>query len=121
MHQSAKLRRGSLLFLLAWFAFCLWLAAQIPYTHDDWDWGLSNGIEQLLTASINSRYVGNLIVVALTRSVLLKDLVMALTFTLLPVAALRFLQSVLPLAEKARGRTRAFPSPRWPRAASSCS
>lgn len=99
MHQSAKLRRGSLLFLLAWFAFCLWLAAQIPYTHDDWDWGLSNGIEQLLTASINSRYVGNLIIVALTRSVLLKDLVMALTFTLLPFAALRFLQSVLPLAE----------------------
>lgn len=99
MRRQAKLHMGRVLFLLGWFAYCLWLAAQIPYTHDDWDWGISNGIEQLLTASINSRYVGNLIIVALTRSVLLKDLVMALTFTLIPVAALRFLHAVLPLAE----------------------
>ena len=42
-------------------AFYVWIAAQIPYTHDDWDWGLEVGMQHLLKADINSRYVGNLI------------------------------------------------------------
>lgn len=65
--------------------FYLWLAAQIPYTDDDWDWGLPVGIQQLVTASLNSRYAGNALVVLLTRSVVLKTLVMGATFFLLPL------------------------------------
>lgn len=65
----------------------LWLAAQIPYTHDDWDWGLPQGLWHFLTADLNSRYMGNLIEVLLTRSVLLKTLVMGVVFAALPVAA----------------------------------
>ena len=68
------------------FVFYLWMAAQTPYTHDDWDWGLDIGIQHLLTADINSRYAGNLIEVLLTRSVFLKNLVMGLVFTALPLA-----------------------------------
>lgn len=66
--------------------FYLWLAAQIPYTDDDWDWGLPVGIQQLVTASLNSRYAGNALVVLLTRSVVLKTLVMGAAFFLLPLA-----------------------------------
>ena len=65
--------------------FNLWIAYQIPYTHDDWDWGLPVGIQHLLTADINSRYAGNLVVVLLTRSPLLKTFVMGLVFTLIPL------------------------------------
>ena len=79
-------RAYALAVLLA-LIFYLWLAAQIPYTHDDWDWGLAQGIRHLVTADINSRYAGNLVEVLLTRSALLKTLVMGLVFTLLPLAA----------------------------------
>ena len=72
------------------FVFYLWIASQIPYTHDDWDWGLDIGLQHLLTADINSRYVGNLIEVLLTRSVFLKNLVMGLVFTALPLAMAHF-------------------------------
>ena len=79
-------RAYALAVLLA-LIFYLWLAAQIPYTHDDWDWGLAQGIRHLVTADINSRYAGNLVEVLLTRSALLKTLVMGLVFTLIPLAA----------------------------------
>ena len=74
------------LFLLS-LGFTLWLAVQIPYTHDDWDWGLPIGVRHLLTADINSRYLGNLIVVVLTRSPLLKTLAMGLGLSLIPLFA----------------------------------
>lgn len=64
--------------------FYLWLAAQIPYTHDDWDWGISNGIEQLVRATLNARYVGNFFVVVMTRSQILKTLIMGLCYFLIP-------------------------------------
>ena len=64
--------------------FYLWLAAQIPYTHDDWDWGLPVGMEQFLTASLNSRYVGNFFEVVMTRSPFLKTVIMGAGFFLLP-------------------------------------
>ena len=54
------------IFLACSLVFYVWLAAQIPYCHDDWDWGLQIGIQQLLTANLNSRYVGNFIEVVLT-------------------------------------------------------
>lgn len=71
-------------------AFYIYIAAQIPYTHDDWDWGLANGWEQLITANINSRYSGNLLEVLMTRSELFKSLFMGLVFTALPIAIAMF-------------------------------
>ena len=56
------------------FFVYLWVAAQIPYTHDDWDWGLQLGMQHLLSADINSRYTGNLIEVMITRNTALKIL-----------------------------------------------
>ena len=80
--------RGELVYrglIIASFLYYLWLACQIPYTHDDWDWGIQIGLQHLVSADINSRYAGNFIVVILTRSVFLKNLVMGLVFTLTPV------------------------------------
>lgn len=65
-------------------AFYLWMAAQIPYTHDDWDWGISNGIRQLVYATLNARYVGNFFAVVMTRSELLKTLIMGIGGFLIP-------------------------------------
>lgn len=73
----------SLIYIL-FAVFYLWLAAQIPYTHDDWDWGLEIGMQQWLTASVNSRYVGNFFEIIMTRSVFLKTVIMGGTFFLLP-------------------------------------
>ncbi len=68
--------------------FYLWLAAQIPYTHDDWDWGGTNGIDMLLHATVNSRYAGNFFVVIMTRSEVLKVIIMGLGFFLFPLYAI---------------------------------
>lgn len=56
--------------------FYLWMAFQIPYTHDDWDWGLDIGMYQFLNATVNSRFVGNFFVVIMTRSEFLKAAIM---------------------------------------------
>lgn len=57
------------------FALC-WL---FPYTGDDWAWGSQIGLDRLNNWFYNysGRYVGNLIVLALTRSNLLKALAMS--------------------------------------------
>ena len=78
-----KLRSHHLFYIL-FAVFYLWLAAQIPYTHDDWDWGLDIGMQQWLTASVNSRYVGNFFEIIMTRSVFLKTVIMGWSFFLLP-------------------------------------
>lgn len=55
------------------------LAALFPFTGDDWAWGSSIGIERLQSgfADYNGRYVGNLLVLLLTRAPLLKALLMS--------------------------------------------
>jgi len=67
--------------------FYLWLAAQIPYTSDDWCWGLQKGITQLVTGEYNSRYSSNFIEVVLTRSEILKTFVVGSVFFMIPLTA----------------------------------
>ncbi len=67
---------------LHWFVLFVLLAGLcylFPYTGDDWAWGSSIGIDRLNTwfENYSGRYFGNLIVLALTRSNLLKTIVMA--------------------------------------------
>lgn len=97
-----KLRKETAVYPLIYVLFglfYLWLASCVPYTHDDWDWGLSNGITQLLTASINSRYAGNFFVVVMTRSQVLKTVLMAATCFLVPFG-------IAKIAAKEAGETR---------------
>ena len=84
----SKKNRGLLIYALT-AVFYFWMAAQIPYTHDDWDWGLDKGMHQFLYATINSRYVGNFFEIIMTRSVFLKSLIMGTCFFLLPFSLSR--------------------------------
>ena len=64
--------------------FCLFLLCWLfPYTGDDWTWGGQIGIErlQVFFKDYGGRYFGYLIVLALTRSVWLRALAMALVYT----------------------------------------
>lgn len=55
------------------------LCSQFPYSGDDWAWGCDIGIERLKGwfEGYNGRYLGNLLVLALTRSVILRNIVMS--------------------------------------------
>lgn len=73
-----------IILLAIFWAFCLWLAYQIPYTHDDFVWGTSGGIKSFLSADQNSRFAGNLLVLILTRSNFLKTLVIGSVLAFIP-------------------------------------
>lgn len=77
--------------ILAGCAFLLYLYifSHTPYVHDDWDWGISIGIEQLVTANINSRYTGNLLIVLMTRSRIFRDLFMTLVAGAIPLCLVK--------------------------------
>ncbi|MEY8403645.1 hypothetical protein AALA54_09945 [Oscillospiraceae bacterium 44-34] len=75
------------LILTALLGCCLWMAWNVPYTHDDWDWGLPVGMEWWLTGALNNRYMGSFFVISMTRSRLVKTLVMGGSMFLLPLLA----------------------------------
>lgn len=83
-----KLRRPLRLLILALtLCACLWIAWRIPYTHDDWDWGLPQGLRWWFSGEMNNRLCGSFFVIMMTRSQLLKTLIMGLTMFVLPLLA----------------------------------
>lgn len=83
-HQRRKrLVTGAV--LLLFLAFWLTIAWCVPYCHDDWDWGLEAGLERWLNATQNNRYVGNLFIVIMSRSVPAKVLIMGGGMFLIPL------------------------------------
>ena len=58
------------------------LAFMFPYAGDDWAWGSAEGIKRLdiFFDNYNGRYLGNFLVLAITRSKLLKVVLMALFY-----------------------------------------
>ena len=75
---------------------CLYIAWNVPYTHDDWDWGLEIGLERWLSGALNNRYAGTFFVLVMTRSPLLKTLIMGLSLFLIPLLAARLAADGLP-------------------------
>lgn len=65
------------------FVLLFLLCLLFPYSGDDWAWGSQLGLYRLETwfDNYSGRYFGNLIVLALTRSNLLKGIVMAFCLT----------------------------------------
>ncbi len=61
--------------------FLLILTFLFPYTGDDWAWGSKIGLERLFNGfkNYNGRYIGNLIVLLLTRSRILRSIIMTST------------------------------------------
>lgn len=65
---------------IALVIFFLFFASQVPYSHDDWQWGshskwllMLNGFE-----NYNGRYLGNLFEILITRNVLAKNITLAI-------------------------------------------
>ena len=61
------------------FVFLITLCSLFPYTGDDWAWGSKIGLERLYNGfnDYNGRYGGNLIVIALTRIFVIRNVTMA--------------------------------------------
>lgn len=73
-----KLDKKVLIYFFILLVFLIILCYTFPYTGDDWAWGSSIGIERFNSffAGYNGRYLGNIFVIILTRSELLKTLCM---------------------------------------------
>lgn len=69
--------------LLAWA--CLIII--VPYTADDWAWGTTTGMKRLANNfdDYNGRYLGNVIVIALMHSFVLRIVLMSVFITLIPI------------------------------------
>lgn len=83
-----KIRRPAYALVLALLlAACLWIAWRVPYTHDDWDWGLPKGLQWWFSGEMNNRWCGSFFVIVMTRSQLAKTLIMGLTMFAIPLLA----------------------------------
>ncbi|MDR2526197.1 MAG: hypothetical protein LBC83_08490 [Oscillospiraceae bacterium] len=73
------------------FVFYFFIGFILPYMHDDWAWGSQIGLDRLATSFVNynGRWAGNLLVLAITRSVLLRAFVYAISFTSIAVFGAR--------------------------------
>lgn len=71
----------SIIFGVCLIIFLVLLCYTFPYSGDDWAWGSEIGIERLnnFFAGYNGRYLGNILVMILTRSHLFRTVIMALT------------------------------------------
>lgn len=72
-------------FLVLLFLMFMLLCCFFPYTGDDWAWGTKIGIDRLNSwfDNYNGRYAGNLLILVLTRSKILRVIVETVTFTLI--------------------------------------
>ena len=73
---------------------CLWIACSTPYGLDDWAWGLPYGWRMFITGGLNSRYIGNLLEIIVTRSFFLKVILHGTLGMLLPVASACMIEKI---------------------------
>lgn len=73
MEAFAK-RKWRLLLFLFFGCVVFYIGYQVPYCHDEWQWGLQERIDLMKTGfrDYNGRYLGNLLALVITRSVFMK-------------------------------------------------
>lgn len=83
--DNKKTKKNKIIFYGIIFGLIAVLCFLFPYTHDDWAWGSEYGIERLETyfENYNGRWFGNFSVLLLTRSNILKTIVMSFCLTML--------------------------------------
>lgn len=81
--KSKGLRNMNVIIYMIIFVLLFLLCLLFPYSGDDWAWGSQIGLDRLENwfDNYSGRYFGNLIVLALTRSNLLKAITMAVCLT----------------------------------------
>ena len=83
--HSGHINRGAFMSMAVFYMLLLIVSFLFPYTGDDWAWGSSIGLDRLSShfANYNGRYIGNLLVLALTRSIILRSIVVSATLFLI--------------------------------------
>ena len=73
-----KINKRNIIIIGITLIFLIFLCYLFPYTGDDWAWGSSIGEDRLQSffEDYNGRYAGNIIVMLLTRSNIIKTIVM---------------------------------------------
>lgn len=96
MQRTHKISTKMAILCVLALAALILLAALAPYVDDDWDWGGPGGLERLAQgfANYNGRYLGNALVLLLTRSRALKAAAVGVGF---------FLMAYLPARAAAKG------------------
>lgn len=80
MIRGKKKIRAEWIVYLVIFVVFLYIGYRVPYCHDEWQWGLDKRIELMKNGfrNYNGRYLGNILALIITRSVLAKALILAL-------------------------------------------
>ena len=96
MQKTRKISYKMAILCILALATLVLLGALAPYVDDDWDWGGPGGLERLAQgfADYNGRYLGNVLVLLLTRSRALKAVAVGAGF---------FLMAYLPARAVAKG------------------
>ena len=78
-----KTNKFYLLIFLALFLICYFF----PYTGDDWAWGTSIGLDRLKSCfkDYNGRWLGNLMVLLLTRVRILRAFIVSISISLIAI------------------------------------
>ena len=78
---NVLIKKKYLLLFILLIPLC-WL---FPYTGDDWAWGSHIGVDRLIAhfEGYNGRYLGNIIVLVLTRSRILRSITMSMTYVVI--------------------------------------
>ena len=84
-NNKKKLLNKENIFIIIMFALLTILCYIFPYTHDDWAWGSSIGLDRLnsLFYKYNGRWAGNLLVLLLTRNRLIRAITISVTLSLI--------------------------------------
>lgn len=83
------------IFVISLFVLLTILFYMVPYSHDEWMWGTQEGINLLKNGfqGYNGRYFGDLLSLIITRSVLVKALIMSTTIVILFILINKYLLS----------------------------
>lgn len=84
-NKIEKKKDYSWLYYLLMFAVVVLISYFFPYTHDDWGWGTSEGMARLnsLFADYNGRWAGNILEMIITRSRIIRTIVISMSFLLI--------------------------------------
>lgn len=83
--KSKLLKNPRFYFSIVLILFFLFFAIQVPYSHDDWQWGSQVKWSLMLDGfkNYNGRYLGNLLEILITRNVLAKNITLTLGMILI--------------------------------------
>lgn len=116
MSKQTALRRAVLAGMLLFDLYIAWTVFYSPL--DDWQWSMDVGLWWLTTGVLNGRYMGNLFAVIMSRSPLLKTLIMGLCMFALPYFVARLAargrrERILPLFVACNAGILLMPSVMW--------